>query len=1042
MRVPASATMSFAVGGVVLLTLLPISCTVKEPEESTYFQRAIAPILSTACVRTNTGAGCHVADAKGNAFGNLDLSSFDGVDRRRDLLADYGPYGQPTLLLKSILPFQARLQAYDGAVVTVVTDIKHAGGPILDPAASAYRTLRKWIENGAAINNSGRPPARPPTGECSTDVPSAPGFDPAVDPADADFAAFRDRVQPVLSASCAATSCHGSAANDLRLACGDAPERARWNYFVAVEYLAQSAEQSELLRRPLAPSQGGSFHEGGIVFASTADEGYRAMLEWATAHGPLKLGALTPEFEFFAHRVQPLLVAKGCMLLHCHSASSFHDYRLRGGSGGSFSLSTTRRNYDLTLAQLALESDDASASRLVKKNLYRPEVFEGGTGIVHRGGPLLEDFSDTLAGGAACDAKTYEYDTGPLEQTPAYCMIREWLRRERATRALAPLSGIVYVKRAIPAAPDRMQDFDVYAASADLRIVTARIVNGEVVLGADSSVTAACGLDPSKADIRRPSVSWDGKLVAFAARQSATEPLAVYRMNADGSQCAKDAAIDAGPASQNGLLVHNFDPAFSPPDARGAVRIVFASTRGNRATDSYDYSGPQRTPADPTKPNANLYVLEPDPAAGGATRIRQLTYLLDMERAPSFMSDGRVIFTTEKRAPGNYQLALRRINLDGGDYHPLYGQRASIGYREVTQVVHLADKNFAAIFAEPGVPHHGGALGVFNRSIGIDFTSTAAGDYLLDPSVADPSAPSAPEMAFFLRSLRFPDTTASGRIGQRTTGLYTSPSPLPNGKILVSFGAASDAQSFGGDYDLYVLDPSNGAKTKVLGDAGSAEIEAVAIYARPVRAIYRSAPSEPNAYTMLEGHAEADVTIHDVRALVSLMFQNTPTGRVIEQDLSSFDIYESLPPTPEVTSFAAGGAFVASDEFGQVYVRRRKIGTVPVASDGSAHYQMPGGVPFVIVLPDTRQSGGMKLPRVQREEMMFTPGEYVHETLPRDLFDGFCGNCHGSISGRPLDVAMKPDVLSRASDTMARGSTPTFLLAPPSQRGPIVGPSR
>ena len=35
--------------------------------------------------------------------------------------------------------------------------------------------------------------------------------------------------------------------------------------------------------------------------------------------------------------------------------------------------------------------------------------------------------------------------------------------------------------------------------------------------------------------------------------------------------------------------------------------------------------------------------------------------------------------------------------------------------------------------------------------------------------------------------------------------------------------------------------------------------------------------------------------------LASLLFQNTPTGRVVEPDLNSFDIYEDLPP--DVTSF-------------------------------------------------------------------------------------------------------------------------------------------
>ena len=75
----------------VALASLSRACTTKEPQPSTYFDRTISPILTTSCVRTNTGAGCHVADAKGNAFGNLDLAIFAGVDQRRDLLARLRP---------------------------------------------------------------------------------------------------------------------------------------------------------------------------------------------------------------------------------------------------------------------------------------------------------------------------------------------------------------------------------------------------------------------------------------------------------------------------------------------------------------------------------------------------------------------------------------------------------------------------------------------------------------------------------------------------------------------------------------------------------------------------------------------------------------------------------------------------------------------------------------------------------------------------------------------------------------------------------------
>ncbi len=72
----------------------------------------------------------------------------------------------------------------------------------------------------------------------------------------------------------------------------------------------------------------------------------------------------------------------------------------------------------------------------------------------------------------------------------------------------------------------------------------------------------------------------------------------------DGARCAVEPTIDSPPTSDdgtafsdNGELVHNFDPAFAPDG-----RIVFASTRGNvKNAAVFSYRGPQRTPADPSR---------------------------------------------------------------------------------------------------------------------------------------------------------------------------------------------------------------------------------------------------------------------------------------------------------------------------------------------------------------------------------------------------------------------------------------------------------
>lgn len=1011
------------------------ACATPEPERSTYFERTISPILRTSCVSANTGASCHVADAKGNAFGNLDVSTYEATIKRRDLFSNYGAYGQPAFLLKNVPNRQLEVQTFDGTRTVVTTDIKHAGGLIFDPQASGYQTLRRWIESGATENNGGAPPKALKKQPCSTAIPARAGFDPSVDPARADFATFRAAANPVIQGSCAAGNCHGTEANELFLACGNTPEEVRWNYFAAREYLGQTAEVSELLRRPLDAARGGSFHEGGVVFENSDDAGYQGLLRWATEHGPLDAGEISPELRFFANRVQPVFVKKGCMMLHCHSASMFHDLRIRGGSGGSFSLSATRKNYELTLLQLDLESDDPAASRLMRKNLYRPELFPGGEGITHRGGALFEDFKAQPARPELCDVAVppYDYDAGNLDEIPGYCVMREWLKRERASRGLSPLSAVVYVSRPLSNAGDRVQDFDVFMPGAELHLAQAAVdATGGLTVSGDVVLNDGCGLGAS-ADIRRPAVSWDGSKIAFAARTSEGEPLQIYEANADGSACAKQALIGSTPNEQNGLLVHNFDPAYGPPNASGGSPLVFASTRGNLVPGNTDYAGPQRTPSDPGKPNANLYVLENG-------QVRQLTFLLNVEREPSFMIDGRLIYTVEKRSRDFYQLALRRQNLDGGDYHPLYAQRGSIGHHQASSVVETADKDFVAIFSEPGVPHRGGTLGIINRSLGIDFRSTDPADYPVDKTVLDPAAPRSVDSNFFLRSLSFADASVSGTPGTATTGLFATPAPLPSGKVLVSFGAASDPATFDGDYDVFVFDSRTGQRTRLLGTAGRADMEAVAVYPKAGRSVFVSRVDEPNGFSRPGPGTEADVTVLSMPLLSSLLFQNTPTGRTLEAAIGSFGVYEELPPPLDVASYGAGGSALVQDAFGQAVLRRRLLGTVNVETDGSARMRIPGGVPIQLELPPTVESTSFGIPRLQRESMAFYPGETSHQGFRVDFFDNMCAGCHAPVSGRPTDAHVNPDVLSQASDVYALTKDAQNLAVAPALRGPVLGP--
>jgi hypothetical protein len=229
-------------------------------------------------------------------------------------------------------------------------------------------------------------------------------------------------------------------------------------------------------------------------------------------------------------------------------------------------------------------------------------------------------------------------------------------------------------------------------------------------------------------------------------------------------------------------------------------------------------------------------------------------------------------------------------------------------------------------------------------------------------------------------------------------------------------------------------------KTKLLGAAGTAEVEAVGIYQRAPKGIFTSAVDEPNGHSVIDAtQTRADVTFMSAPVLASLLFQNTPTGRVVEPDLKSFDVYEDLPP--DVTVFPACGGNTVCDSLGpsgMVYVRRRLAGTVPVQMDQSARFAVPGGMPFVLKLGDDVESRTMGLPRWQREAMTFAPGESSRQGFPQTFFNGICAACHGSISGRPVDAALRPDFLTQASTVIDTLNNPVSDFTGP-RSGTIVG---
>lgn len=1002
-----------------IVVLAALGCDDPVVPSSSFYDERIDPIVSMGCAQQLNG--CHV-DRDGRATGNLDLSSFDALMQRRDVLPAFGPYTNGLILLKGGEDITMNIEVWDPdpisgtRVANVQTDIRHAAGQLLETGSPGQRELKRWIEESSSRTGVADETLVENQGECSERGHVAIGFDPDATPETETFGMFTSGVESVLMNRCSgANGCHGTVVADFYLKCADGGANTRWNYHVALSHITDIApSRSGLLRRPLSTFRGGTFHEGGNVIGSTDDPDYQTLFEWvnfvAENHPELLQDPSTDRgLRFFANRVQPVLARKGCMFMNCHSNAMFHDLRLRAGDQGVFSRIATHQNHEISRMMLALESPDPNDSRLVAKNLFAREGPASAltlAGIDHRGGSLFEDFGvrDTPPD-YATDCAGFDADTGDLNEVPAYCVIARWHQIEReeaiARGEINPdtslIDSIVWVSR--PAGVGDVRDFDTFRGGADLRSAPVTVAaDGSVSLGASTSLLGGCPVGAG-GDIRNPALSFDASTIAFAARASGGEDLRIYRVAPDGSGCELFPGLDSASGT------HDFDPAFAPDG-----RLVFASSRGNIMGEGF--SGPTTTPA-AGQPNANMYILDPD-------GVRQLTFLLNQEVSPSFMLDGRLIMTGEKREPQFHQLALRRQNLDGGDYHPLFAQRESVGFRAASEVIELPNRNFLFVAshlpcpdASPCSVDGAGALVMVNRSIGPDQDDRAMeNDYIHSMYLTAPGA---------LGGIM--------NVGQTplTNGVYRSPSPLINGRIIASCGDGDFSST--PQYTLCQIDLFSGDRVDLGGEPGMANVEPLAVMRRPVYRVFTGKPDEANGSSRVfpDRVDRTQVTVEDFPLLATLLFANTREGRPINFDIGGVRVFEAQPPE-------AGGGTTVGDDFGDVITNYRDLGFVPMFADGSLSFVYAGGVP--IILQPTDGDGNALMfgegapftgEIIQREQMQFYPGEVISQSFRRDFFNGLCGTCHGSISGRELDLAVNVDVLTSASQTSAAERDPVDL---------------
>ncbi len=260
------------------------------------------------------------------------------------------------------------------------------------------------------------------------------------------------------------------------------------------------------------------------------------------------------------------------MMVQCHSASMFHDYRLRGGSGGSFSLSATRKNYELSLAQLSVESEDPNASRIIRKNLYRPEVCSVGG--------CDKPSASRIAAGRCSRTSARPRQSEALRRREARLRQRRprqdprVLRDERVAEARARRVQARAALRGHLRAPAARLD----RASAGLRCLCRGLrsparhghAGGRGRHPGRCREVADRGLRARPHDGGHPAPTGlvgrnEGHLRGAGQRGRAARGLRDERRRHGVREASPRSTVI--PPSQNGLLVHDFDPTYARPTA-------------------------------------------------------------------------------------------------------------------------------------------------------------------------------------------------------------------------------------------------------------------------------------------------------------------------------------------------------------------------------------------------------------------------------------------------------------------------------------------
>ena len=369
-----------------------------------------------------------------------------------------------------------------------------------------------------------------------------------------------------------------------------------------------------------------------------------------------------------------------------------------------------------------------------------------------------------------------------------------------------------------------------------------------------------------------PEISFDGTRILFSGKRSPSDRWNIFEMCPDGSglhQITRDLGDCRTPIYQSTL--------YTIISTEPWYQIAFTSNVDNELNEC----GSSRS--------TSLYSCKLD-----GSEVRRLTYNISSDMDPFLLPDGRILLASWQRATldhgPNGRIPLFTVNLDGTDF---------------------------SLFSSEG------------KSVKLMPCMTAGGLVVFVESERLPWEGSGQLASVSLRR----NLHSYQRLTQPEDGLFHSPSPLPDGSLLVARRPSDNTGSHG----IYRLDPHTGERELIFDDPSFHEIQAKIMLPR----------DEPDGRSSVVTEEDAHGQLYCLNSELSDLeaSKRVPAGTV-----KRLRVLEGIPRRSDASA--------SSHSTRPKLLQRRLLGEIPVEDDGSFFIEIPANIPIQL---QTLDENGMAL---------------------------------------------------------------------------------